>query len=69
MESFNAKQAKLKNGLVELVNGSGLPLGVVRDAMQLVMIEIDKAIAREIEAEAAQEGQDAEEEERGSQSP
>ena len=69
MEGFNAKQAKLKNGLVELVNGSGLPLGVVRDAMQLVMIEIDKAIAREIEAEAAQEGQDAEEEERGSQSP
>ena len=52
---FNTKQREFKEKVVDAINSSGLPLGAVRDAMQLIMVELDKAINQEIIAEQAEE--------------
>lgn len=52
---------KFKDGLVALVNGSGLPAFLVGEAMRMVLAEVDKLIAAQAERmkEAEEEKADA----------
>lgn len=59
-KSFNAKYQALKDGIVQLINNSGIPAAVIRDYLAGdVIVQLDRVVAREMAQE--EEDQEAEE--------